>query len=223
MKTCAFRCVVAILVFSFLFSSCNGGRREESATARQLDTFTRVPLFNPYEVGEEPVFDIVTSMGTIRVKLYKETPLHRENFVRLAAGKFYDGVLFHRVIDGFMIQGGDPWTKDPCRDVREYGNGDLGYWIPAEFSPSIRHEKGALAAAREGDDVNPEKMSSSTQFYIVQDPEHCKHLDGNYTVFGQTVSGFEVIDAIAKVPTGKLMKDMPDSPVKILGVKLVGE
>ena len=132
-----------------------------------VDTFLHVPPFNPYALGEEPIFDIVTTKGTIRVKLYKETPLHRENFARLVAGRFYDGILFHRVIDGFMIQFGDPWTKDPCRTIDEYGWGNQGFWIPAEFVDRLRHKRGALAAAREGDDVNPEKMSSSSQFYLV--------------------------------------------------------
>lgn len=186
-----------------------------------VDTFLHVPPFNPYTLGDEPVFDIVTTKGTIRVKLYKETPFHRENFVRLVAGRFYDNILFHRVINNFMIQSGDPWTKDSNRTLDEYGWGDQGFWIPAEFVDTIRHKKGALAAAREGDDVNPEKMSSSSQFYLVQDEERCKRLDGNYTVFGQTISGMDVIDSIAAVPTGTRKLDMPDNPVKIITIKLI--
>ncbi len=192
-------------------------------SAHVVDTFLHVPAFNPYALGEEPVFDIVTTKGTIRVKLYKETPLHRENFARLVAGRFYDGILFHRVIDGFMIQFGDPWTKDPCRTIDEYGWGDQGFWIPAEFVDGLRHKRGALAAAREGDDVNPEKMSSSSQFYLVQNEEECKRLDGNYTVFGETIDGFDVIDAIAKVPRGAKKLDMPNDPVKIVTITLVDD
>ena len=209
----------ALLVLSLglLFVECTS-RKVEGSAGRQLDTATVVPLFNPYDIPEEPVFVINTTLGSIRVKLYKETPLHRDNFCRLVAGRFYDGVLFHRVIDAFMIQGGDPWTKDPLRDVLEYGCGDLGYWIPAEFHEGITHRKGALAAAREGDDVNPDRMSSSTQFYLVQDPDHCRHLDGKYTVFGQTLEGLDVIDRIAKVPTGAIREDMPDTPVRILSI-----
>ncbi len=188
-----------------------------------VDTFLHVPPFNPYALGEEPIFDIVTTKGTIRVKLYKETPLHRDNFARLVAGRFYGGILFDRVIDGFMMQFGDPWTKDPCRTIDEYGWGDQGFWIPAEFVDRLRHKRGALAAAREGDDVNPEKMSSSSQFYLVQNEEECKRLDGNYTVFGETIDGFDVIDAIAKVPRGAKKLDMPNEPVKIETIKLVDD
>ena len=140
-----------------------------------------------------------------------------------AYGGFYDGILFHRVIDGFMIQFGDPWTKDPCRTIDEYGWGDQGFWIPAEFVDGLRHKRGALAAAREGDDVNPEKMSSSSQFYLVQNEEECKRLDGNYTVFGETIDGFDVIDAIAKVPRGAKKLDMPNDPVKIVTITLVDD
>ncbi|MCE2616968.1 peptidylprolyl isomerase [Phocaeicola oris] len=223
------RIVPVILMCMVVFVSChrkisisNVADSFFSDTLKHVvDTFLHVPPFNPYTLGDEPIFDIVTTKGTIRVKLYKETPLHRENFARLAAGRFYDNVLFHRVINRFMIQGGDPWTKDPNRTVDEYGWGDQGFWIPAEFVDTIRHKKGALAAAREGDDVNPEKMSSSSQFYIVQDEDRCKRLDGNYTVFGQTIGGMDVIDSIANVPTGAEKLDMPNEPVRIITIKLV--
>jgi len=186
---------------------------------RQMDTSMPFPAFNPYTIEDEPVFDMVTTKGTIRFKLYKDTPLHRENFARLAAGHFFDGILFHRVINGFVIQGGDPFTKDPCRSVEEYGIGDLGYWVPAEIGK--KHIRGALGAAREGDDVNPEKMSSSTQFYFVQKEEACRHLDGGYTIFGQTLDGFDVIDSIAAVPTGGVRPELPNEPVRIISVNLV--
>ena len=111
---------------------------------------------------------IETSQGIIVVKLYNETPLHRDNFVKLVKDKFYDGVLFHRVIADFMIQGGDPDSKT-AKPNASLGNGDVGYTIPAEFkTPAIYHKKGALAAAREGDGVNPQKASSGCQFYIVE-------------------------------------------------------
>ena len=111
---------------------------------------------------------IETTQGTIIVKLYNETPLHRDNFVKLVKAKFYDGVLFHRVIADFMIQGGDPDSKTAKPDVT-LGNGDVGYTIPAEFrTPAIYHKKGALAAARTGDNENPQKASSGCQFYIVE-------------------------------------------------------
>lgn len=189
----------------------------------EKDTSWKAPAFDPYDLGEEPVFDMVTNVGTIRFKLFKETPLHRDNYARLFAGHYFDGILFHRVIDGFMIQGGDPFTKDPCRSMEEYGMGDLGFWIKNECRPGITHKRGSLAAAREGDDVNPAKASSSTQFYFVQSEEGCRHLDGGYTVFGQAVSGLEVIDAIASAPTGLIRPELPDSPIRILRVELVDD
>lgn len=110
---------------------------------------------------------ITTTEGDIKIKLYNETPLHRDNFRKLVKSKFYDGVLFHRVIDEFMIQAGDPDSKKAEADAR-LGSGDVGYTIPAEFrTPHIYHKKGALAAARTGDNVNPEMRSSGCQFYIV--------------------------------------------------------
>ena len=166
----------------------------------------------------EPVYDINTSLGTIRVKLYSKTPKHCANFEKLAAEGYYDGLLFHRVINGFMIQGGDPLTRDTTR-VAEYGSGGPDYTVPAEFVSEYRHLTGALAAARRGDFVNPTRASSGSQFYIVQDENTCAQLDGQYTVFGQTIEGFEVIDAIANVETN--YRDLPLVPVYILSVKKV--
>jgi len=167
---------------------------------------------------EEPVFDIITNMGTIKVKLYSGTPKHRENFAKLAFSKYYDGIIFHRVINGFMIQGGDPLTKDIYADPAKYGTGGPDYTIPAEFVPEYTHKKGALAAARRGDAANPLKESSGSQFYIVQNESTCAQLDGNYTVFGQTVEGFDVIDKIAAVETNN--RDCPMTPVKIITITL---
>ena len=167
---------------------------------------------------EEPVFDIITNMGTIKVKLYSGTPKHRENFAKLAFSKYYDGIIFHRVINGFMIQGGDPLTKDIYADPAKYGTGGPDYTIPAEFVPEYTHKKGALAAARRGDAANPLKESSGSQFYIVQNESTCAQLDGNYTVFGQTVEGFDVIDKIASVETNN--RDCPVTPVKIITITL---
>ena len=170
---------------------------------------------------EEPVFDIVTTMGTIRVKLYKDTPRHRDNFEKLALGGYYDSLLFHRTINGFMIQGGDPFTKDTSK-VELYGQGGPSYTIPAEMrdtlgAPLHRHKKGALAAARRGDLANPFKESSGSQFYLVQDPDNCTHLDGEYTVFGETVAGLNVIDKIAAVPTDRY--DRPLQDVRIIRIR----
>ncbi len=168
-------------------------------------------------LAEEPVFDIVTNYGIITVKLYAKTPKHRENFAKLAFDGFYENTLFHRVINGFMIQAGDPLTKDPAQADR-YGTGGPGYTVPAEFVPEYKHKKGALAAARRGDAANPLRESSGSQFYLVQNPESCAQLDGLYTVFGQTVEGLDVIDKIAAVETDR--RDRPVNPVKIITVKL---
>ena len=170
---------------------------------------------------EEPVFDIVTNLGTIKVKLYKDTPLHKANFQKLALSGYYDSLLFHRVINCFMIQGGDPYTRDTAK-VEMYGMGGPGYTIPAEIrdaqgNPLHRHRKGALAAARRGDVANPFKESSGSQFYIVQDAEGCSHLDGEYTVFGETVAGFNVIDKIAAVPTNRM--GLPREEVRIISIR----
>ena len=166
----------------------------------------------------EPVFDIITNLGIIKVKLYEGTPKYRENFARLAFSGYYDGILFHRVINGFMIQAGDPQTKDPNSDISRWGTGGPDYTVPAEFVSDYKHLKGALAAARRGDAANPLKESSGSQFYLVQDADACAQLDGNYTVFGQTIEGFDVIDKIAAVETNS--RDCPLSPVKIITIKL---
>ncbi|MBQ4306930.1 MAG: peptidylprolyl isomerase [Bacteroidales bacterium] len=168
---------------------------------------------------EEPVFDIVTNMGTIKVKLYSKTPKHRDNFEKLALSGYYDGLLFHRVIDGFMIQGGDPNTRDKSPEgIAKYGQGGPGYTVPAEFIPEYRHKKGALAAARRGDAANPMKESSGSQFYLVQDENACAQLDGAYTVYGETIEGLDVIDRIAKVATDG--RDRPVSDVVIKKIML---
>ncbi|MFY9150741.1 MAG: peptidylprolyl isomerase [Prolixibacteraceae bacterium] len=110
---------------------------------------------------------IETEFGTIKIKLYDETPFHRDNFLKLTKEGFYSDLLFHRVIQGFMIQGGDPDSKN-ATPGQQLGSGDLGYTIPAEINPKYFHRKGILAAARQGDQANPEKRSSASQFYILQ-------------------------------------------------------
>lgn len=109
---------------------------------------------------------IITSYGDIVIRLYDETPIHRDNILKLVREGFYDGTLFHRVIKDFMIQGGDPDSKDAPKS-KSLGAGDVGYTLPAEFNPTFFHKRGALAAARQGDNVNPERRSSGCQFYIV--------------------------------------------------------
>jgi cyclophilin family peptidyl-prolyl cis-trans isomerase len=208
-----------LIIIPLALYSCKGKKSAEQ-TEDQIKTADTVKmetklLFNPAELPEEPVFDINTTMGTIRVKLYKQTPKHRDNFVKLASEGFYNNVLFHRVINGFMIQTGDPLTKDTL-NADKYGTGGPGYNIPAEIKDQFKHKKGAMAAARRGDQANPARESSGSQFYLVQDPQACKQLDGAYTVFGETIMGENVIDLIAAVPTNQ--KDRPLNDIRIISV-----
>jgi cyclophilin family peptidyl-prolyl cis-trans isomerase len=196
----------------------------------------------------EPVIKFKTTEGTIKVRLYAETPKHRDNFVKLVEAGFYEGVLFHRVIADFMIQAGDPDSKNANLKA-SLGSGDVGYSIPAEFVyPKYYHKKGALAAAREGDDTNPAKASSGCQFYIVKGKVFTNaelnaleqkrsmkftseqrndyttiggtpHLDGNYTVFGEVIEGLEIVTNISRVKTGEL--DRPLENVRILKAKRI--
>lgn len=186
--------------------TCSGPRQEDEKTM----------AFDASKLSDEPVLVIRTDMGDIKVKLYKETPKHRDNFVKLASEGYYDGLLFHRVINGFMIQAGDPLTKDPSKSDM-YGTGGPGYTVPAEIVPGFTHKKGALAAARKGDKANPMRESSGSQFYIVQDPETCAQLDGQYTVFGETIEGFDVIDRIAAAQTDG--RDRPVKDIRIISIR----
>lgn len=253
------------------------------------------------DMNKDTMVRMETSAGDIVLKLYKDTPKHRDNFLKLIDKGTLEGTLFHRVIKDFMIQGGDPDSKDAPRG-KMLGSGGLPYTVPAEIKfPLYFHKRGALAAAREGDDVNPLKESSSCQFYIVTGtifsdsalinyerqrnqsvinqtfnalaqkhlkeimlmrksndqkglynlqeellaqakamtektnsfhftPEQIKaystiggapHLDGNYTVFGEVVSGMDVIDKIQNLPTDR--NDRPLTDIKILKVKVINE
>lgn len=213
-----------LLIIPLVVFSCKGKRGEvqQEEPAKQEDTTAMQTnlIFNPADLPEEPVFDIVTNVGTIRIKLYKETPKHRDNFVALASEGFFNGIRFHRVIQGFMIQTGDPLSKDMA-NVASFGTGGPGYTIPAEILSQFTHKKGAVAAARRGDAGNPARESSGSQFYIVENPGSCAQLDGDYSIFGETISGFEVIDAIAATPTNQ--RDLPLTDVIISAVKPVKE
>lgn len=179
---------------------------------------------------------ISTVLGDITVRLYDETPAHRDNFIKLAKEGFYNGTLFHRVIKDFMIQGGDPESKGAPAG-RQLGSGDAGYTLPAEFNPSLFHKRGALSAARLGDNVNPERRSSGCQFYIVWGKTYnpaqlaryemfygplgaekkeayttvggTPFLDGQYTVFGEVESGLEIVGDIQESAT-----DANDRPLQ---------
>ena len=193
--------------------------RQDSIAAAEKASNEQKVLDKMATLPEEPVFDIITNMGTITVKLYSKTPKHRDNFEKLALTGYYNNLLFHRVINGFMIQGGDPYTRDTsAAAVAKYGQGGPGYTIPAEFVPEYKHKKGALAAARRGDVANPMKESSGSQFYIVQDEKACAQLDGAYTVYGETINGFDIIDRIAQVATDN--RDRPIMDVKIIKIRL---
>lgn len=190
---------------------------------------------------------IETEFGNMLVELYDATPQHRDNFIKLVEQGFYNGLSFHRVINGFMIQGGDPNSRE-AGIGQPLGSGGPGYTIPAEFSDTLFHLKGALAAARMGDMQNPEKRSSGSQFYIVQgrptDPAFLKqkeasggfhyptsvveqyqtiggtpHLDREYTVFGRVIEGLDVIDRIAAQPTASGDRPKTDIRMKMVVIK----
>lgn len=218
--------VSAVTVTAVLALSCRGGAKPVENGQEEADSLAVATSADPAaspvsaewsaeSLPEEPVFDIVTSMGTIKVKLYSKTPRHRDNFIKLVQQRYYDGILFHRVINKFMIQAGDPYTRDTSK-VAQWGEGGPDYTIPAEFVKEYYHKKGALAAARIGNLANPKKASSGSQFYIVQDEMNCLHLDDEYTVFGETISGFDVIDRISVVPTDPY--DRPVRPVRIISI-----
>jgi peptidyl-prolyl cis-trans isomerase B (cyclophilin B) len=185
---------------------------------------------------------VITDYGTMTIRLYDQTPLHRDNFIKLVKKHFYDSLLFHRVIANFMIQGGDPDSKRAAAGA-PLGNGGVGYTIPAEFRLDLYHKKGVLAAAR---DNNPAKASDGCQFYIVQGKQFtggqldtleqtrlggrklpvdqrevyqtiggAPHLDQNYTVFGEVVKGLNVIDSIAAVKTDGRNRPLQDVRMKI--------
>ncbi len=182
---------------------------------------------------------IRTNYGNITVMLYDDTPKHRDNFIKLVKEGYYDSLLFHRVIRDFMIQGGDPNSRNAAKGEM-LGLGGPGYTIPAEVRSNHYHKKGALAAARKGDAVNPERASSGSQFYIIQGQVFTKeqlqalvsmqshapftpaqiesytgaggspHLDGEYTVFGEVTEGLDVIDKIAAVPVDAYNRPLED-------------
>lgn len=206
-----------------------------------VDARVTTPSFAPNE------YEISTPVGNMRIRLYNDTPAHRDNFIKLVQSGYFNGTTFHRVIGNFMIQGGDPNSKDnnPSND----GLGGPDYTIRAEFSPVHFHKRGALAAARKGDSVNPSRESSGSQFYIVQGQQYGEeelrdierfiglqtqnpgfrfsqeaireyttrggtpNLDMQYTVFGELIDGFDVLERISLVPTD--YRDRPKDDIQI--------
>lgn len=216
-----------------------------------LLTACQKPMFNPKSAEYAPIVELQTSLGDVEIQLFANTPKHRDNFLKLVKKGFYDSLLFHRVIPEFMIQGGDPDSKDAAPG-KALGMGGPGYTVPAEFVKSDTglaniHLKGMLAAARQGDAMNPTKASSGSQFYIVEGKEvpedllekienfrgfkyseaqikrykelgGTPHLDGEYTVFGQVIKGLDVIEKISKVVCDGMNR--PKEDVRIIKVRV---
>ncbi|MCY7349303.1 MAG: peptidylprolyl isomerase [Cytophagaceae bacterium] len=204
-------------------------------------------VFSQKKPKRDYLVTVSTRFGDMKLVLFDQAPKHKENFLKLIQKKFYNDLLFHRVIEGFMIQGGDPNSKGAPDNI-QLGNGDVGYTVPAEFRPELFHQKGALAAARNSDN-NPEKASSGCQFYIVHGKIYndadltrqmarsgrafteaqkqvyktvggSPHLDGNYTVFGQTIAGLAVIDSIAKQPRNQFDRPRPDIAMRVTAERM---
>ncbi|MEO5593804.1 MAG: peptidylprolyl isomerase [Chitinophagaceae bacterium] len=226
---------VNLLLLVFFFSACNpkiGGGLRKNDLKKDVE--------------------MTTDKGTMVIRLSDLTPLHRNNFLQLVKQHYYDSILFHRVINHFMIQAGDPISKNANQSV-QLGNGGPSYTIPAEINAELFHKKGVIAAARQGDDTNPKKASSGSQFYIVQGRvftdagldsiENYRlkgkklpvlhrsvyktlggtpHLDSSYTVFGEVISGLNIVDSIANVATGgRQGGDRPLRDIRIIKVQLI--
>lgn len=221
--------ILALMLFIFL-TGC-GSKKTETTETPKKDTVSKTqtntgmnkttpdttkPKTDTAAVKEETsnesnIVIMETSMGDMTIELYpNDAPKHVENFKKLVKSHFYDGLLFHRVIPSFMIQGGDPNTKG--NDKSTYGQGGPGYTIPAEIK--LKHEMGSLAAARLGDQANPKRESSGSQFYIVTGP--ASHLDGQYTVYGKVIKGMDVAHKIENVK-----RDAADDPIDKVVIKKV--
>ena len=238
--------VYCIALSVIVLTSCSSPKKVKTESAS--DTPETVEKSTPNQNTQAMTKVLLkTTFGDITFALYDDTPQHRDNFRKLVNEKFYDGVLFHRIIQGFMIQGGDPDSKT-AKPGQRLGSGDVGYTIPAEFVPAHFHKRGAVCAARMGDNVNPQKASSGCQFYIVDGtvydndklnmiaqrtgkiftPEQVQayttvggapFLDGDYTVFGEVISGMEVVDKIASQQ--KDGADRPLEDIKIISATIL--
>lgn len=241
MKT--IRNIFMLMLMLSVAMSCSNTRTNNEDSPEDEGDISEIQAEPATEYLSEALVNISTGYGDITVKLYNETPLHRDNFLKLVKDGFYDGLLFHRVIDEFMIQGGDPESRDAPQGT-SLGQGGPGYTITAEIKPGLIHRKGALAAARMGDHINPTKASSGSQFYLVQgkvypleelngiEQRHrvvfsqkqkelystvggTPQLDGEYTVFGEVTEGLNVIDAIAALPADPNNRPLKDVKMKM--------
>jgi cyclophilin family peptidyl-prolyl cis-trans isomerase len=237
-----------ILIVSVFVAAQNFAQTKPKVAIKPAAAATKktIPSIAAENKSKETLVEIVTDYGVMIAKLYNSTPLHRDNFIKLVQQKFYDSLLFHRVIREFMIQGGDPESKYAPDSVMVGAGSAPGDRVPAEFRNNLIHKRGALAAARDG---NPAKASSNCQFYIVQgkkiDSSELNNiyqsvksnnpnfvyttaqkeiykriggtpfLDQNYTVFGEVVSGLDVMDKIAAAPT-----QPGDRPIKNIRMKI---
>ncbi|MCP4442280.1 MAG: peptidylprolyl isomerase [Aureispira sp.] len=221
--------ILTLSVILFILSACSSNK-----------------IFNPkFSDVYSPIVELETKFGNMEIQLFANTPKHRDNFIKLTKEGFYDSLLFHRVIKDFMIQGGDPDSKGAAAGSM-LGMGGPGYTVDAEFQDEYVHLKGYLSAARQGDQVNPEKKSSGSQFYIVQGTEVAEsmldliekrkgfkyteeqrkqyqeiggtpHLDRDYTVFGKVIKGLDVLDKIANEAVDRMNRPNEDI---LMSVKL---
>ncbi len=242
MKKTAIYCIILTII---AITACSSPKKVKSDNDTAAQESSQTSQNNNTDKMTKVL--LKTTFGDIIIALYDYTPEHKANFEKLVRNHFYDGLLFHRIIKGFMIQGGDPNSKT-AKAGQHLGNGDVGYTIPAEFVPARYHKRGAVAAAREGDQVNPQKASSGCQFYIVDGtvydndkmsmiaqrtgktftPEQIQAyttvggapwLDGDYTVFGEVIEGMDVVDKIASQQ--KDGSDRPVEDIKIISASIL--
>lgn len=237
-----------VLLAAMFAGGCAGTATTQNTETETTETENIEEMTDTVVTEGDVLVNMSTTLGDVQLRLFGDTPKHRDNFVKLVKEGYYDGTLFHRVIRDFMIQGGDPDSKNAPAG-KMLGEGDPGYTIEAEFIyPKHFHKRGALAAARTGDYVNPERRSSGSQFYIVTGQifnphtlsraasrvpggkfteEQIKayttvggapHLDGQYTVFGEVTKGMDVVDKIQMVATDA--NDRPEEDVRVIKMTL---
>ncbi len=232
-----------LLLGLILFSNCRPSQKLTKTTNIKVDS----SIFELKPDDFSSLIEMQTTLGLMKIELFFHTPYHRENFIKLAKQEFYNGLLFHRVIKGFMMQAGDPLSRSAQANSR-LGGGGTGYELEQEINNKYFHVKGALCAARLSDDVNPDKKSSGSQFYIVSGTEvnanvldqnerkynmvysneqrqlyqkmgGAPQLDMQYTVFGRVYEGLEIIDLISNQATNNA--DRPNTDIKILNIKVI--